>query len=416
MTALDPKKILQNAAATDSVRRDRARIDDGIAGGKLPAIKKRNVVRGYLFEMSPDIIRSGVFKYSHARAVYDLENPLILENSWGISYYVGPALFPSDLFVLAAMLQLCGTQILEGPRKSFQMLHVSERRDSDRVPKLEDPDYTQIADPYENLRAIFGHGTITAITSKIYGAINGQKVANVTASILRLWQGHFFTHVNPRKTHRHLPAWLRMKDKNAAPPSWEDSSVDDGGRYNPDSLNARMKEVLGYDPLRGAESPIRRHPIFDLVTENGLDPRGGFKVIFSHYISEMMLDEKRLSLLDVRVRRELRQNDMAIQFYALLCATTSEKNPNFRMGYDKLYRFMDCQLTYKSNNNENKKELQTPVPNYGEFRREVNKRLVMLEDIGVLAWSEKPPVEGSENKTKILLVTRKSGSLASDQD
>jgi len=391
-------------SAAELEKRRRTEIDKKLREGYYPQISRRAVKPGPLVEVPSIFLRIPIFRYSHKVSTYTIEEPFRVETGWGIAHYVGPALEQFDLTVLATALKVAGSGILKGPRRSFSHLRLvgSKRRVT-----LDDPDVLDQADPYEMLEAIFGASTLAEIARTVFGSMGGAQVNRTRASLLRLWDGRFYTQPHQRKGRPELPDWLRYEHTDTLIQDHGETPLDDS---RPNPLTPSQRQVLGMQSGEENKTPMRRYPFYDLYAENSLEPRGNLHFVFSPFLGELLKD--RVTFLDLRLRQQISNDGLALQLSAFISSMTNKNNAEMNLGYDKLIDVIGYE-------NVQRKKIQRKGGDAGDgnevatveyldrsgFKREIERRCQKLEDVGFLkAWSSKPLFDKARKTDKLQVV------------
>jgi hypothetical protein len=350
------------------------------------------------------LITSGIFKYSHKVTDYTIENPMVITTNWGIAYYRGPALTQRSLNVLASALQVAGTHILRGPRKSFNNLRVVGGTNNRNVLLEERQDSSQSLE-YEFVDAFYGETVLSRIALCAMGDTDGAALNLTRRELVRLMDGRFYVQVNPKKNSIPLPRWLSIRPEEERIRDDEESELSDYS-VNLAELSAGMRLVLGYDPERGADSPLTVHPFFDPTFKNTSRMSGGIGFVFSPFLTHLMTEspKRKPTFLDMEFRCKIPNDGMAQQLHSIICSQTNRSDPIFRIGYDKLMNDLfqyDIVIRKKLKGDEVRE-----YPATAEFVRQINKRLDLLADKGFIKdWHTKPSADLTR-KTNIITVER----------
>jgi len=377
-------------SAADVERLRHEEIEQKVKNGEYPRVSPRTAKKGRVVPFPSILLRVPLFKFSHkSEETFTVKNPLRLKTIWGLLLYVGPALCQRDLTVLAASVQVAGTQFIESPRYSMHRLRLV--KESGRRLKLEDPVLAEAGEPHELLKSIIGSATLSEIANCAFGNASGKNVSRVRASLIRLWDGHFFVQTNVKKGRPGIPEWLQLEESDSLNQETGESSPDDL-ESAPLNIPADISRVVGYRPEED-NSTFRRFPFFDLVVNSNFEPGEPVHFMFSPFLTSLFSD--RVTYLDLGLRDALERNGMAQQLHALLSTLTSRKEPEYKLGFDKLYALFDYDVTITRRRPGG--EVYS-APDRGGFRREIEKRCKKLEEIGFLSdWGTKPLADTSRD-------------------
>lgn len=395
----------------DAGQRERATVDQAIKDGRYPIIIPRpgHKPNSRVVPVPRLLLLSGIFKYQHKVAEYTIADPFRIATPWGVAYYRGPALTQRSLQVLAGALQVAGTHILRGPRKSFNHLKVVGGKDARKV-LLEESRQSVIANDYEFVDAYFGEAVLSRIAWCAFGGMSGPDMNHARRELVHLMDGRFYVQVNPKRGGREFPQWLSIKPEEERLRDDDETEIETVGDQALD-LSGPMRRVLSYDPANGAESPLTVHPFFDPTFKNTARMSGGIGFVFSPFLTHLLTETptRRPTYLDLAFREKIITDGMALQLHSFVCAQTSRKEPVMRIGYDKLTESFNYDNTYRKKVGTDKEgnDVYKSYPATAEFVRQINKRLDTLANRGFIEdWSTKPSADHTRN-TQIITIKRK---------
>lgn len=392
---------------SDPNQRQQKTLDQAIKDGRYPIAIPRpgHKPNSRVVPFPWLLLVCGIFKYQHKVAEYTLESPFRIVTPWGMAYYRGRALTQKSLNVLAATLQVAGTHILRGPRKSFNHLKLVGGKDARKVLLEESRDGVVAPNDYEFVDAFFGESILTRIAWCALGDTDGSAINITRRELVNLMDGRFYAQVNPKRGAREFPEWLAIKPEEERLRD-DDETVLDGAGGSPFEISDSMRRVLSYDPANGAESPLTVHPFFDPTFKNSARMTGGIGFVFSPFLTHLLTETptRKPTYLDLAFRDKIVGDGMALQLHGFICAQTNRKEPVMRLGYDKL-------LGVFSYDNVVRKVLKDKTckeyPATSEFERQINMRLDTLANKNFIEdWSTKPSADRGR-KTNIITIKRR---------